>query len=200
MQTTEVSNVSISNPIINQDNNLSLSSDPNEVESDSIKSVNIIVTTSQHQLHTSKKRKKYDVLGNSDFMDVASKLSNACQRNKKYGTAVGALMLQMLKICEGKNGIDFKSLSDTSINENFQSIIRNYKTLFISVTDISVSHNISIVTPSKIKHYQNESSKQLIPSVEKFKNDNHQFKKKRIEPIAIPSITSTCKKTQSCSF
>ena len=57
LQTTEVSDVSISNPIINQDNNLHLSSDPNEVESDNIKSVNSIVATSQHQLHTSKKIK-----------------------------------------------------------------------------------------------------------------------------------------------
>ena len=194
LQTTEVSDVSIPNPIINQDNKLPLSADPNEVESDSIKSVNSIVVTSQQQLHTSEKRKKYDVLGHSDFMNIASKLSNVCQRNEKYGTAVGAMMLQMLEICEGKNGIDFKSLSDTSINEHFQSIICNYNISFKSVTDISVSHNRSIVPPYKIAHYQNESSKQLIPSVEKFKNDNYQFKKERGELIAIPSITSTCKK------
>ena len=45
LQTTEVSDVSIPNPIVNQDNNLPLLSNPNEVESDSIKSVNSIVAT-----------------------------------------------------------------------------------------------------------------------------------------------------------
>ena len=42
--------------------------------------------------------------------------------------------------------------------------------------------------------------KTIDPIFRKFKNDKHQFKKARSEPITIPSITSTCKKTQSCSF
>ena len=81
-----------------------------------------------------------------------------------------------------------------------QASMKIFKTSFATIKHhlnpslISVFHTKNIVPPSKIAHYCNESSKRLIPSVEKIKNNNHQFKRARGEPIAIPSITSACKK------
>ena len=45
------------------------------------------------------------VQSHNESMDVASKLSNNCRRNKKYEITVSAFMLQMLELSKGNNPV-----------------------------------------------------------------------------------------------
>ena len=89
-------------------------------------------------------------------MDVASKLSNACTRNKKYATAVGAIMLQMLEICEGINTVDVDRMSEEIIIEtiqaSFETIHHLSNLLLISVIKISLKFS-SLLSITISKYY-----------------------------------------------
>ena len=111
------------------------------------------------------------MLSHGDFMDVASKLSNASQRNKKCGTLVSALMLHMLDIANVKSSSDLSSDLESNLNDNFHSLVQNYNTSFRSVTDVSAQQNSTSVTlPPNAMLHNLASSKRLIPHVEKLKN------------------------------
>ena len=142
-------------------------------------------------------KNKTSVLKHNDFMDIASKLSNACQRNKKYGLAVGAIMLEMLEVCEGKKTSDLNIVSASNSDEQFSNIIRNYQSSFKSVTDVRNRNNHQISLPQKALDYQHASSKRLIPLVEQVKI---KARNQKTQPISMPTKYDLSRKPKSCTF
>ena len=112
-------------------------------------------------------KRKYTVLSHTDMMEVAAKLSAGSQRNKKFGTAVSALMLQMLDICDGKIPSTISINMDNNLDHHFERIVHNYKTSFKSVTDVSVQLVEEVELPPKAMHHERSTTKRLIPNVEK---------------------------------
>ena len=56
-------------------------------------------------------------------MDVASKLSNACQQNKNYGTSIYAMMIEMLDLCKGKQTSSLNVSSECDMDKHLSSMI-----------------------------------------------------------------------------
>ena len=131
-------------------------------------SSDISVSCSQRQSHSCQNRRK--ILSHTDFMDVASKMSNACQQNKKYGTTVCAMMIEMLYLCKGKQISSLNVSSEGNMDKEFSSMIQNYKSSFKSITDVSVKEKNRYM-PHKAVAYHHTSSKRLFPSVERIKKN-----------------------------
>ena len=145
-------------------------------------------------------KRKYTVLSHTDMMEVAAKLSAGSQRNKKFGTAVSALMLQMLDICDGKIPSTISTNLDNNLDHHFERIVHNYKTSFKSVTDVSVQLVEEVELPPKAMHHERSTTKRLIPNVEKMKKCNYQSKKQKTTRITIPDAPNAKQKYTSCSF
>ena len=140
------------------------------------------------------------VLNHSEFMDVASKLSNSIRRNKKYANPVCAMMIQMLDLCDGKTVSNINVYSEANVDEQFSSILRNYKSSFKSFTEVSTKDKSYTKMPGKVSGYQYASSKRLIPSVETLKKENRKNTNKVRQSIAIPAPPESSKKILTCSF
>ena len=139
------------------------------------------------------------VLSHNEFMDVASKLSNACRRNKKYGISVSAFMLQMLELSKGNNPVCIDDDLGTNLQSCFPKIIDNYKNSFNSLMkggNVLVS---SVTAPQKSLAYENTSSKRLIPAVEQARKDND-AKRIKTFAISIPKVMPKKLKKVTCSF
>jgi len=137
---------------------------------------------------------KKNVLSHHEFMDVASQLSNSCRRNKKYGTAVSAMMIEMLDLCEGRQISRLNVSSEGNTDIEFSNMIQNYKSSFKSITDVSSKEKSGTSMPHKAVSYHLASSKRLIPSVEKRKKDIQKNSNQVTHPIAMPAPCGSRKK------
>ena len=140
------------------------------------------------------------LLNHSEFMDVASRLSNAMQQNKKFGIPVCSMMIQMLDLCEGKPISNINVSSEGEVDEQFSSILRNYKMSFKSFTDISMKDKSDTTMPAKVLGYHHASSKRLIPSVERMKKDIKKNSNQVSQSISIPVAPVSSRRTKHVLF
>ena len=183
IESTDISEEKISNTSLENNNNIS-----SHLRSD------VSVPCSQRQSYSHLNQKKL-VLSHHEFMDVASKLSNSCRRNKKYGTAVSAMMIEMLDLCEGRQISRLNVSSEGNTDIEFSNMIQNYKSSFKSITDVSSKEKSGTSMPHKAVSYHLASSKRLIPSVEKRKKDIQKNSNQVTHPIAMPAPCGSRKKT-----
>ena len=120
-------------------------------------------------------------ISHTEFMYVASKLSNACRRNKN-GTSVSAFMLQMLEISQQNNPESIHNDIETNLQTSFPNIIAGYKTSFKSIIKGKDQLVSSVAAPKKSLSCHNARSKWLIPAVEKIRKVSNA---KRIKSVAI---------------
>jgi len=109
-------------------------------------------------------------------------------------------MLQILDICDGKIPHSISTNMDKNLDHHFERIVRNYKTSFKSVTDVSVQLVEQVDLPPKAMHHDRATTKRLIPNVEQRKKCSGPSKKQKTAPISLPQPPNTKQKTTSCSF
>ena len=68
-------------------------------------------------------------LKHNDFMEVASKLSDACKRSHKFGTIVSGIMLKMLDIAKGHKVTNIGNFEE-SLEKSFPKLIQKYTLAF----------------------------------------------------------------------
>ena len=68
-------------------------------------------------------------LKHNDFMEFASKISDCCKRNYKYGTIVSGIMLKMLDIAKGHEASNIGSFEE-SLEKSFPQLIQKYTLAF----------------------------------------------------------------------
>ena len=79
------------------------------------------------------------------------------------------MMIEMLDLCKGKQIPSLNVSSEGNMDKEFSSMIRNYKSSFKLITDVSVKEKSDTTMPHKGVAYHHASSKQLIPYVERIK-------------------------------
>ena len=80
------------------------------------------------------------------------------------------MMIQMLDLCDGKTVSHLNESSQQNMDDQFDSILRNYKSSFKSFTDVSKKDKSETTMPKKVSGYHHASSRRLKPKVEQVKN------------------------------
>ena len=97
----------------------------------------------------SRKRKSH-TLSYKELIEITNKLCNASERDKKFGTLVSGMMLQLLEIANGNVAEDLGDTIDENLEKVFPRILEKYRTQF---------------KPRKIQRYNSMTAKSEDKSV-----------------------------------